>query len=81
MSVLGYPKLKYPLDRRSLSFEHGIILCAYDLIYRLLDAGDFKKLEQLKHEALMQDAQANLIQLGSFINSEIGKDRFEDEWT
>jgi hypothetical protein len=79
--AFGYPKLKYPLDRRNLNEEQGLILLAYDCVYRLLDAVEVHKtdLDGPARQTLINDAGANMIGLGSYIMEKIGKERFEEE--
>lgn len=72
-----YPKLRYPLDRRALDMEPGLILLAYDMIYRWSQVASVSHLDKFEGITLIHDTEANLDSLGDYINAKIGSDRFE----
>lgn len=74
----GYPKLKWPLNRRGLNEEAGNILLAYDMIWRLLKDGSFDHLDATARQNIVNDACANLCNLGVYIHDTLGRDRFEE---
>lgn len=73
-----YSKLKYPLDRRSLTKEQGLILLAYDICFKTLDKAVTAHLPDLEAQTFIDDLEANLNGLGIYINDVLGADRFED---
>lgn len=74
-----FPKLKYPLDRTSLNTADGLILLAYDMIWRWQKNGSIKHLENSEGVFLLHDTDANLAGLGTYIRNVIpgGSDMFE----
>lgn len=72
-----FPKLQYPLDRRNLSPEAGLILLAYDMIWRWRDKASISHLEPFDGTVLLHDTEANLSSLGCFIEQNLGNDRFD----
>lgn len=76
---MQFPKLKTPLDRRTLTPDQGRQLLAYDIIQRLVLALSGEPLAGVQRATLISDADANLHSLGLYIEKELGPDRFQDK--
>jgi hypothetical protein len=76
-----FPRLKYPLDRRGLSFLDGMALLNYDILHRWLTNAYTSHMSKIEALTLINDTEANLNALGAYLVETLGKDRFEDEIT
>lgn len=74
-----FPRLKYPLDRRNLTTEQGLILLAYDIVWRWRDKASISHLDSFEGLTLVHDTEANLEGLGAFIKRELDFERFDAE--
>lgn len=80
MGILShdFPKLKWPLNRTGLKEEQGLFLLAYDMVWRWHKMASISHLNEIDGLSLLEDTRVNLNQLGLYIVSNIGADRFEN---
>ena len=77
--MVQFQKLKYPLNRTTLNAQDGIILLAYDIIWRWRESASISHLQKDDGLALLHDTEANLMGLEAYIKHTIpdGAERFE----
>lgn len=74
-----FPQLKQPLDRRGLSTQDGLILLAYDIVWRWQQNGSISHLPSYEGLTLTHDTEANLEGLGAYIKQNLDFSRFDED--
>ena len=72
-SKMNFPKLKYPIKTKGLAHESELILLAYDMCYR----ASMKLDPSSPDKDYEHDLQANLSNLGYYIEHKIAKGHAE----
>lgn len=80
MSDNEFPKLKWPLNRTRLNEQDGLILLAYDILWRVKNHAVLSHLEEKEAFNLNHDINSNMISLGRYLRKTLTDDIFEDPY-